>query len=145
MSPATTTFHIHMSAAEYIGFRWYDACRTLAKLHRVDPASVNLSTFGKPTGFYNRQIRTLTQISKSQAAIIDVETNKPVGEIPHFNDTVAFFNDPKTQPKDQGTLIHGDYKIDNLVYHKTEPKVIGILECVSFHNYPKLYYEESDH
>ncbi len=28
------------------------------------------------------------------------------------------------------TLIHGDYKIDNLVYHKTEPRVIGILEYV---------------
>lgn len=41
---------------------------------------------------------------------------------------VSFFGDPKTQPKDRVTLIHGDYKIDNLVYHKTEPRVIGILE-----------------
>ena len=53
---------------------------------------------------------------------------RPVGNIPHFDDTVAFLGDSKTQPKDRGTLVHGDYKIDNLVYHKTEPRVVGILE-----------------
>ncbi len=66
-----------------------------------------------------------------QAQAVDVETNIPVGKIPHFDDMVAFFKDPKTQPKDRGTLVHGDYKIDNLVFHKTEPRVIGILEYVS--------------
>lgn len=61
---------------------------------------------------------------------MDIESKQPVGKIPHFDDMVSFFGDPKTQPKDRGTLIHGDYKIDNLVFHKTEPRVIGILECV---------------
>ena len=69
-------------------------------------------------------------ISESQAQVADVESNMPVGKIPYFDDMVLFFKDPKTQPEDRGTLIHGDYKIDNLVYHKTESRVIGILEYV---------------
>ena len=108
--------------------RWHDAIQTLAKLHRVDARSVDLEGFGRAGGFYNRQLKTLSTISESQGQAIDVETHKAVGKIPHFDDMVAFFRDPKTQPRDRATLIHGDYKIDNLVYHKTEPRVIGILE-----------------
>jgi aminoglycoside phosphotransferase (APT) family kinase protein len=59
---------------------------------------------------------------------MDVETKEIVGKIPHFDEMIAFFSNVKSQPKDRGTLVHGDYKIDNLVYHKTEPRVIGILE-----------------
>ncbi|MCJ1257264.1 hypothetical protein MMC24_005089 [Lignoscripta atroalba] len=107
---------------------WHDAIRTLGKLHRIDPKSVGLQNFGKPSGFYNRQIKTFRAISESQAQAVDVETKVPVGKIPHYDEMVAIFKDPKTQPTDRATLIHGDYKIDNLVYHKTEPRVIGILD-----------------
>ena len=114
--------------AENVSYRWHDAIRTLGKLHRIDPKSVGLQNFGKPSGFYNRQIKTFRAISESQAQAVDVETKVPVGKIPHYDEMVAIFKDPKTQPTDRATLIHGDYKIDNLVYHKTEPRVIGILE-----------------
>jgi len=107
---------------------WHDAIRTLAKLHRLDPKSVGLETFGKPTGFYDRQIATFQTIGAAQASAVDVETKIPVGKIPHFDQMVQFFSDKSKQPKDRGVPIHGDYKIDNLVYHKTEPRVIGILD-----------------
>ncbi|KAL9030266.1 MAG: hypothetical protein Q9196_001596 [Gyalolechia fulgens] len=107
---------------------WYDAVQTLAKLHRLSPASVGLSDFGKPSGFYDRQLKTFSTISESQANTIDVETQIAVGQIPHFDDMVAFFSNPETQPRDRATLIHGDYKIDNLVFDRTEPRVIGILD-----------------
>ena len=110
--------------------RWKDAVRTLAKLHRIDPGAVGLSTFGKPTGFYDRQIVTFQTISESQGKVEDVETRKPVGDIPRMDEMLDFLSDHKTQPADRGTIIHGDYKIDNLVYHETEPRVIGILEYV---------------
>ena len=110
---------------------WHDAVKTIAKMHRVDPASVDLSSYGKHAGFYNRQLKTFSTISASQAQVVDVEDKHAVGNIPHFQDIVAFLRDPNTQPKDRSTLIHGDYKIDNLVYHKTEPRVIGILEYVT--------------
>lgn len=107
---------------------WHAAVDTLAKLHRVRPADVGLESFGRPSGFYDRQIETWTTICASQAAAVDVETNDPVGDLPHFKDMVAFFRDKKRQPRDRGTLMHGDYKIDNIVFHKTEARVIGILE-----------------
>ena len=108
--------------------RWHSAITTLAKFHRVVPKDVNLETYGKPSGFYDRQIATFNTISQSQASAKDKETGEPVGKIPHQDDMVAFFSDAKTQPKDRATFVHGDYKIDNVVFHKTEPRVIGILD-----------------
>lgn len=87
-----------------------------------------MENYGKPSGFYNRQINTFNTICEAQAAAKDKETGIPVGKIPHQDDMVAFFKDPKTQPKDRSSFVHGDYKIDNVVFHKTEPYVIGILE-----------------
>ncbi|KAF2088088.1 acyl-CoA dehydrogenase family member 11 [Saccharata proteae CBS 121410] len=107
---------------------WHDAIRTLAKFHRVSPKSVNLESYGKPSGFYNRQLATFATISEAQAKAVDVDTKQAVGKIPHYDDMVAFFRDPKTQPKDRSGFVHGDYKIDNVVFHKTEPRVIGILD-----------------
>jgi len=117
-----------LSSANYLIARWHDAVRTLGKFHRVDPASVNLSTFGKPTGFYNRQIRLFKTLSEDQAKAVDIETKEPVGKIPYFDEMFSFFAQEKTQPKDRATFIHGDFKIDNVIFHKTEPRVIGILE-----------------
>jgi aminoglycoside phosphotransferase (APT) family kinase protein len=111
--------------------RWHDAIRTLAKLHRINPKDVVLENYGKSSGFYNRQIATLGMISDAQSKAVDIETHKVVGKIPHIDQMLAFFRDPKTQPKDQGNLIHGDYKIDNLVFHKTEPRIIGVLEYLN--------------
>ncbi|KAL4862562.1 hypothetical protein BDV12DRAFT_207158 [Aspergillus spectabilis] len=107
---------------------WKEAIYTLAKLHRVLPDDVGLGMFSKPTGFYSRQIATFKEISMLQAEVRDVETTEPVGELLHFSEIVRFFENRGTQPKDRRTLVHGDYKIDNIVFHKTEPRVIGILD-----------------
>ncbi len=107
---------------------WKDAIRTLGKLHRVRPKDVGLESFGKPTGFYDRQIKTFGSLGESQAAAKDEETGQVVGKLPHCDEFVQFFSESNGQPKDRGVLFHGDYKIDNLVFHKTEPKVIGILD-----------------
>ncbi|KUI66978.1 Acyl-CoA dehydrogenase family member 10 [Cytospora mali] len=107
---------------------WSDAIRTLAKLHRVSAKDVGLEDFGKPNSFYDRQIATWLTICEAQARVADAETGEEVGDLPHFDKMMRFFKDAGKQPRDRATLIHGDYKIDNLVYHKTEPRVIGILD-----------------
>lgn len=115
---------------------WLDAVRVLARLHSVDPAAVGLTGFGRPQGFYRRQVATWRAICDVQARTRDVDTRDPVGVLPHMDDLMRFFAQEHLQPKDRGTLIHGDYKIDNLVFHQTEPRVIGILEYVDF-TYPR--------
>ncbi|KAK3495607.1 kinase-like domain-containing protein [Neurospora crassa] len=107
---------------------WSDAVRVLAKLHRIDPRSVGLEEFGKPYGFYSRQVDTWKTICTAQAKVEDVDTGEPVGQLPFFEEMMQYFSDLRQQPADRATLIHGDFKIDNLVFHKTEPRVIGILD-----------------
>ncbi|CAJ2513815.1 Uu.00g019340.m01.CDS01 [Anthostomella pinea] len=108
---------------------WRAAVTTLAALHAVDADAVGLGNFGKKGGFYARQLRTWRAICEAQAATRDVDTRAPVGAIPHFESLLEFFGeDADAMPRDRATLVHGDYKIDNLVFHPTEARVVGILD-----------------
>ncbi|SMY24961.1 unnamed protein product [Zymoseptoria tritici ST99CH_1A5] len=107
---------------------WKSAVETLAKFHRTSPKSVGMEDFGRPNNFYNRQLKTFATLSVAQAKTKDIESGVPVGMIPHYDQMVEFFGDKNSQPVDRGTFVHGDYKIDNVVFHKTEPYVIGILD-----------------
>lgn len=109
---------------------WADAVRTLARLHAVDPAAVGLADFGPRDGpsFYARQVRTWAAICAAQAAVRDVDSREPVGPLPHFDALIAFFSDPARMPRDRRVLVHGDYKIDNLVFHPARPAVVAVLD-----------------
>lgn len=89
-----------------------------------------MQSYGKAGGFYNRQIKLFKSLAEAQSQAKDVDTQEEVGQLPYFEEMSTFFSQAKTQPKDRATFIHGDYKIDNVVFHKTEPRVIGILEYV---------------
>ncbi|KAG0300006.1 hypothetical protein BGZ98_009566 [Dissophora globulifera] len=104
---------------------WLSAVDTLAKLHKVDYKAVGLENYGKSSGFYRRQISSLSKVAAAQAAAKDKEGNE-VGPIPGMDEVTAWFK--KCEVKDSTSIVHGDFKIDNLVFHPTEPRVIGILD-----------------
>ncbi|KAL5621518.1 hypothetical protein BROUX41_006418 [Berkeleyomyces rouxiae] len=107
---------------------WRHAVGVLAALHAVNYKSIGLETFGRPAGFFARQVATWKAICEAQQVVRDVETGEPVGQLPYMDELLAFFGDPANQPRDQARLVHGDFKIDNLVFAHDKPEVIGVLD-----------------
>ncbi|ORY48556.1 kinase-like protein [Rhizoclosmatium globosum] len=98
--------------------------QTLAKLHKTSIKDLNLETFShNPTNFYSRQINTLSAISQSQHS----SNPDKVAAIPRLNEMLAWFK-RNMVPEEPVTIVHGDYKLDNVVYAPTENRVIGILD-----------------
>ena len=91
--------------------------RVIAALHQIDPIAVGLETFGKPGNYFQRQIARWSRqyleantenIASLHALIEWLPQNIPAG--------------------DQTSIVHGDYRLDNLVLHPTEPRAIGLLD-----------------
>ncbi|KAK9896214.1 APH-domain-containing protein [Cystobasidium minutum MCA 4210] len=105
---------------------WRSAIETLAALHKVDPLKIGLSDYGSHSDFYPRQIKSLSKVSKAQASVKNEDTNETVDEIPNFERLVKWYE--KNCPKGELTIVHGDFKIDNFIFHPTEPRVIAVLD-----------------
>jgi aminoglycoside phosphotransferase (APT) family kinase protein len=89
----------------------------MARLHAVDWRSVDLHGFGKPTGYVARQIALWTR--QYEAA--------KTHDIPAFDELIRWL--PANMPADETTTIaHGDFRLENLMYHPTEARVIGVLD-----------------
>ncbi|RKP09401.1 kinase-like domain-containing protein [Thamnocephalis sphaerospora] len=105
---------------------WLSVVETLAKLHLADYRAIGLADYGRPSDFYARQIRSLQRVSAAQAAVVDSATGKAVGPIPRLDEMLAWFS--RNAVADRTTIVHGDFKVDNVVFHPTEPRVIAILD-----------------
>ena len=78
---------------------------TLADLHRIDPAAADLTDFGKPGNYFERQVMRWTRQYR------DSETDY----LPEMERLIAFL--PETLPEQSRTsIVHGDYRIDNAVF-----------------------------
>lgn len=90
---------------------------------------MGLTTFGPATDYFPRQIKSLTRVSVAQAAAVDVETNEPVGNLPYYDELLDWYRNNLPSEKKLGLrIVHGDYKLDNMIFHPTENRVIGILD-----------------
>ncbi|KAF8472391.1 kinase-like domain-containing protein [Russula ochroleuca] len=109
---------------------WLSAVRALAALSSLDPKDVGLENFGSHKPYFPRQIKSLSKVSRAQAAVKDIETGKPVGAIPGWDELIAWYEQNLPDERKAGgvRIVHGDYKLDNLVFHPTENRVIGILD-----------------
>lgn len=96
----------------------YDAkVSTFAALHNVDWKKAGLEGFGKEGDYIARQIHRWTKQYQMS------ETSK----IPEMDKLIEWL--PKNiPPGETTTIVHGDYRIDNMVLHPTEPKVAAVLD-----------------
>lgn len=90
---------------------------TLAALHNVDFEKAGLSDYGKPGNYFGRQVDRWTK----QYRLSETET------MPEMEKLIEFL--PATLPEQTRTsVVHGDYRIDNLIYAANEPKVLAVLD-----------------
>ncbi|MBE0615849.1 MAG: phosphotransferase [Burkholderiales bacterium] len=91
--------------------------RVIAALHSVDYAAIGLAEFGKPGNYFARQIGRWSK--QYQAS----ETDK----VEAMDNLIAWL--PNNIPAgDETAIVHGDYRMDNLLFHPTEPRVLAILD-----------------
>ena len=99
--------------------RIYDAMNdTIAQLHSVNVDEVGLSDFGKPGNYFARQ----TDRWAKQYRASEVDRNDDVHEL------IAWLED--NMPDDDGvvSIVHGDYRLDNMIFAPDREEVIGVLD-----------------
>ena len=94
-----------------------DMNRVLAELHKVDFAAVGLEDFGRPGNYFERQISRW--IKQYRAA--ETET------IADMEELIAWMPD-NIPDEDSVSIAHGDFRLENTMYHPTEPKMIAVLD-----------------
>lgn len=105
-----------MSPAER-GAIYDEMNRVISQLHTIDYAAIGLADFGKPGNYFARQIDRWTKQYKAS------ETEK----IEAMDNLIEWL--PNNIPAGDATsIVHGDYRLDNMIFHPTEPRVLAVLD-----------------
>jgi aminoglycoside phosphotransferase (APT) family kinase protein len=91
--------------------------RVISQLHTVDYKAIGLESFGKPGNYFGRQIDRWTRQYKAS------ETEKI-----EAMDQLIEWLPQNIPPGDETSIVHGDYRLDNMIFHPTEPRVLAVLD-----------------
>ena len=95
--------------------------RVIAALHTVKFAERGLATFGKPGNYFERQIG---RWSKQYRASI----TEPIPEMDRLMDWLPQHMPALARSESMVSIVHGDYRLDNTMFHPTEPRIIAVLD-----------------
>ena len=96
---------------------WEEQNRVIALLHSIDYRAVGLEAFGKPGNYIARQVE---RWSKQYRA-------SETGKIEAMDHLIAWL--PHNIPPEAGTaVVHGDYRLDNLIFHPAEARILAVLD-----------------
>ena len=91
--------------------------RVIAALHQVDFAAAGLGDYGKPGNYFERQIgRWTKQYRASETEAIEAM------------DRLIEWLPANIPPGDETALVHGDFRLDNTIFHPTEPRIVAVLD-----------------
>jgi aminoglycoside phosphotransferase (APT) family kinase protein len=96
------------------------AAQALAQVHRVDVAAVGLSGHGRPQRYFSRQIERWTRQYRASQT-------EPLPAMEHLIDWLPAHLPPDLDDA-PGTLVHGDFRLDNLIFHPTAPRVLAVID-----------------
>ncbi|MGH1356247.1 MAG: phosphotransferase family protein [Thalassovita sp.] len=97
---------------------YLSVAETMARMHAVRPDEVGLGDFGRPGGYFERQVRRW-------AGQLDNSTLDGLDELRELRKRIE-----ATLPADDGSvsIAHGDFRVGNMMFHPTEPRVIAVLD-----------------
>lgn len=95
--------------------------RVMAALHTVKPAAIGLEGYGKPGNYFERQIG---RWSKQYVASI----TQPITEMDKLMEWLPQNIPAMARDESMVSVVHGDYRLDNLMFHPTEPRVLAVLD-----------------
>jgi aminoglycoside phosphotransferase (APT) family kinase protein len=98
---------------------YFDAMNaTLAQLHGIDQGAIGLDDYGRSGGYVERQVRRWAK---------QYMEDEVVGRNVHMDLLVDWLSE-NIPAGDETSIVHGDYRIDNLIFHPTEPRVVAVLD-----------------
>ena len=99
--------------------------RVISALHMVDVEAVGLTSFGKTGNYFERQIG---RWSKQYVASVDHPQMQPIFEMERLMAWLPEHIPTSARDETQVTVVHGDFRLDNMVFHPTQARVIAVLD-----------------